>query len=625
MEAIHWYNEKKGKVNGMLVPLIKFLRQNQSYRHAENLRYVRLYGNLDVLGLSSIQYSRPNPSTAQNRVTLNVIKSCVDTAQSKIAKNKVKPTFLTSGGDWSQQKKAKKLDKFILGQFSSCNIYSIAQKAFVDSCIFGTGVLKIYADEGKIKAERTIPDELIVDDAEGVYGFPKNLYQTKFVSKETLLACYPKFKTQIEQLDTVWSTSASYGPNYQVDQVIVYEAWHLPSKTGAEDGRHVIAIDGCDLGEEVWKRDTFPFPKFMWSEKPFGFWGGGISEELTGIQIEINKLLKTIQIAQHLMGSPAVYLESGSGVSAQHVNNEIGRIIKFTGTKPTQEPQGIIAPEMYAHLENLYRKAFEIVGISQLSAQAQKPSGLNSGKALREYNDIESDRFLVVGQRWETFFMDIAKQMILCARDIFEQDKDFSVKVKGKKFLDTIKWEEVDMDEDQYIMQVFPTSLLPTSPEGRLQTIQEMIQAGMIDTETGAELLDYPDLERVNDLSFASRQVTRDIVDKIVDDGEFSAPEPFIDLTYAIKYAQTAYCRAKLESCPEENLELLRRFIEQAASLAMPPAPEPAALPDMSQQLNPSDMLQAPAMPMPQEGMPLAGDQMQALPQGLPQQGLPQQ
>jgi len=598
---MRWYEEKNGKVSDMLVPLIRFLRQNQSYRHTENLRNVRLYGNLDVLGLSSLQYSRPSPSSANHRVTLNVIKSCVDTAQSKIAKNKVKPTFLTSGGDWSQQKKAKKLDKFILGQFNASNVYTIAQKIFIDAGIFGTGFMKIYNDDGQIACERTVPDELIVDDAEGVYGFPRNLYQSKFVSKDVLLAAYPKYRRQIEALETVSTSATSFSTNYATEQVVVYEAWHLPSSKSKKDGLHVVCIEGCDLGSEVWEKDYFPFAKFMWSEKPFGFWGSGISEELTGIQIEINKTLRNIQIAHHLMSAPAVYLEDGSSVSAQHINNEIGRIIKYKGVRPIQDPQGIMAPEVYAHLENLYRKSFEIVGISQLSAQSQKPSGLNSGKALREFNDIESDRFLVVGQRWENFFMDIAKQMIGCAREIYEDDKDFSVKVKGKKFLETIKWEEVDMAEDKYIMQVFPTSLLPTSPEGRLQTIQEMIEAGMIDQETGAELLDYPDLERANDLNFASRQVIRDIVDRITDEGMFTAPEPYMNLDYAVKYAQLAYNRAKLENCPEENLELLRRFMEQSMNLLAPPEP-------MQPQLEPLPENPAMVAPMEDAPMPMGGD-----------------
>ena len=597
MDDSKWYDSDKGKINETLIPLVKYLRQNQSFRHTENLRNVRLYGNLDVLGLSSIQYKRPSPSNAQNRVTLNVIKSCIDTAQSKIAKNKVKPTFLTSGGDWSQQKKAKKLDKFILGQFSSCDVYSVAQKVFIDAGIFGTGFMQIYADEGEIKAERVIPDEIVVDDAEGVYGTPRNLYRTKFVSKDVLHSAYPKFKRQIDSLETVSTNSQSFGPNYTTEQVVIYESWHLPSGKGKKDGLHVVAIEGCDLGSEIWTKDYFPFADFKWSERPFGFFGSGIAEELTGIQIEINKILRNIQVAQHLMSAPAVYLEEGSKVSAQHINNEIGRIIKYKGIRPNQEPQGIMAPEIYSYLENLYRKSFEIVGISQLSAQSQKPSGLNSGKALREFNDIESDRFLVVGQRWEKFFMDIAKQMIGCAKDIYETDKDFSVKVKGKKFLETIKWADVDLEEDQYIMQVFPTSMLPTSPEGRLQTVQEMIDAGLIDSETGAELLDYPDLERVNDLNFASRQIVRDLVDRIVDEGEFSSPEPYMNLEYCVKYAQCSYNRAKLENCPEENLELLRRFMEQAVSLSTP---------EIEPQQIPMEQPMAPQMPMPQQGqMPM--------------------
>jgi hypothetical protein len=611
MEATKWYEEKKGKVHGLLVPLVKFLRQNQAYRHAENLRNVRLYGNLDIMGINALQYNRPTPAAGQNRVTLNVIKSCIDTAQSKIAKNKVKPTFLTDGGNWHQQRKAKKLDKFILGQFYSTDVYTKAQKSFVDACIFGGGFLKIYPENGKICVERTIPDELITDDGESIYGSPRNKYQTKFVHKDALILAFPKFKNQIEALESIRSNTAIGGPNYHADIVIVYEGWHLPTKRDSSDGRHVISIEGADLVDEQWKKETFPFSKFNWSDKPFGYWGGTICEEIMGIQVEINKILKNIQIAHHLLSAPAVYVEEGSKVSSQHLNNEIGRIIKYKGVMPTVKADGMIHPEIYSHLENLYRKAFEIVGISQLSAQSQKPAGLNSGKALREYNDIESERFLIVGQKWESFFMDIAKQMISCAKEIYEEDKDFSVKVKGKKFIEEIKWSEVDLEEDQYVMQVFPTSMLPHSPEGRLEAVQEMLQAWMIDPDTGAELLDYPDLERANDLRYSSRQVIREIVDKIVEEGVFTAPEPYMNLQYAVEYAQMSYNRAKIENAPEEHLELLRRFMEQAIGFMetiqtpeqAPPMPEqmPQAMPEQIPQAMPEGMPMDIGI-MPQEG-----------------------
>ena len=52
-----------------------------------------------------------------------------------------------------------------------------------------------------------------------------------------------------------------------------------------------------------------------------------------------------------------------------------------------------ISQDLFMHLDRLYNRSFEIAGISQLSAQSSKPSGLDSGRALREFSDIESERF----------------------------------------------------------------------------------------------------------------------------------------------------------------------------------------------------------------------------------------
>ena len=46
----------------------------------------------------------------------------IDTIVSKVTKNKPKPTFLTDGGDWDLQQKAKKLTKYCEGIFYSTNL-----------------------------------------------------------------------------------------------------------------------------------------------------------------------------------------------------------------------------------------------------------------------------------------------------------------------------------------------------------------------------------------------------------------------------------------------------------------------------------------------------------------------
>ena len=90
----------------------------------------------------------------------------IDTIVSKVTKNKPKPTFLTDGGDWDLQQKAKKLTKYCEGIFYSTNMYREATRAFTDACIFGTGAVKFFKEDNEIKAERVLIDELKTDESE---------------------------------------------------------------------------------------------------------------------------------------------------------------------------------------------------------------------------------------------------------------------------------------------------------------------------------------------------------------------------------------------------------------------------------------------------------------------------
>ena len=100
--AKYWWEEPKTTVHETLFSILRFLDQNQGYRREMDLRHIRLYGNLNVLGLSAYTYAKSDfagGSSQVDRVTLNVVQSCCDTATQKIAKNKPKPTFLTEGGN----------------------------------------------------------------------------------------------------------------------------------------------------------------------------------------------------------------------------------------------------------------------------------------------------------------------------------------------------------------------------------------------------------------------------------------------------------------------------------------------------------------------------------------------
>jgi hypothetical protein len=564
-----WYEKSGTELADSLTAYVKSLRTDQQYRQDENFRYLRLYGNMEAFSVRNYGFYRAETSSAvQNRVTLNIIQSMVDTVVSKISKNRPRPSFLTDGGDWMLQRKAKKLSQFIDGQFYATDFYAKRALAIQDSCIFGTGALKVFRDGKDIKLERCFIDELTVDENETIYGETRTLSQTKMIHRDTLKVMFPEHAEQIDVVTSGeisnWATNSKSRTSEMVE---VTESWKLPTKPDSDDGKHAIVIDKLTLVDEPYTKMYFPFLFWRWNVRPVGFWGQGVAEQLTGIQLEINKILRTIQVSMHLVSVPKIFVEASSKIVQSHLNNKIGGIITYVGQPPVEGKLGTIPSELFSHLDRLYARAFEVVGISQLSAMAAKPQGLNSGKALREFNDIESERFMSVAQRDEATVITAAKMFVDLAKEINDEFGDYVVKTKGARSLERLNWKDVNLDEDQYIMQVFPVSSLSKSPAGRLQDIQELMAAGLIGKEDGMKLLDFPDLKEFYNFNNAGVEDIERTIEQFVDTQEYSTPEPYQNLQLGVVKMQQAYLMYKGAGAPDEVLELFRRWIEDAQSL----------------------------------------------------------
>lgn len=609
-----WWLEKSASARAAgLFGVVKYLGSNQSLRITNLITTTRLYGNLSLMGLNGLTYSKLASVTnaSASRVTYNVCQSTVDTVTAKIAKNKPKPLFLTSGGDYRLQSKAEKLTKFVEGVFYENDAHALGTQIFRDAAVWGTGALFLYPKDGRIKFERVVISEIQVDEVEAFYGTPRSLYRVKTIDRGVLLDMFPAHAKAIAEANSAKPDDLGGKPTIS-DEVAICEAWHLPSGKEATDGLHTICIDQTELFSEQYEHHFFPFVFFHWSKKLFGFWGQGLVEQVQNIQLEINKLLWVIQRSMHLAGSFKILLENGSKIVKEHLNNDIGSIVAYTGTPPQYVTPPIVPPEIYTHLQNLKNAAFEQAGVSQLSAAAKKPEGLDSGKALREYNDIESDRFMTVGQAYERFYVDLAHVIVAMAKDMYGEDAEsggesYKVKVPGKKFIETIDWKDVQMHEDAYVLKVYPVSALPDEPAGRLQTIQELMQAGLVDPEAGRRLLDYPDLEAEEVLNNSPIDYLHEILDAMAEEGKYTPPEPYDDLNRARKMTLNYYAHYKTQGLEEAKLDLYRRFIDQL------------------------DMLNAQANPMASMQTAAAGPAPQAAPEPQPtspmvpnQPGIPQ-
>lgn len=587
----YWWKKSDKELYKSVFQYVQHLRQHQNYRHENNKKYLKLYSNYDVLDIQQYSYFRDEAaSSTQNRVTLNVVQSMVDTVVSKIGKNRPKPSFLTEAGDFSLQQKAKNLTQFTQGQFAETKFYAEGKRAFRDACIFGTGAVKVFPRDGAMHAERVFIDELMVDDNESLYGKPRQLHQLKQIHKDVLKEMFPKAVSQIDAVGSELSgESTDFGvvPNNS-DMIWIIESWHLPSSKDAADGKHAICIQNHTLMTEDWKKDYFPFVFWRWGERAMGFWGQGIAEQLQGIQLEINKILRTIQVSMHLVSIPKIFLEASSKVVTAHLDNKIGGIIRYAGTKPENGPLANIPPELFSHLDRLYQRAYEVIGISELSARSSKPAGLESGRALREFNDIETERFMDVGQRYEQAYLDAAEIFISEIKYMVEQDsvyEDLDVKVQSNEFTKRIKWKDVDMDKDKYSLFLHPTSSLSSTPAGKLQDVQELLQAGFISAEEGRDLLDFPDLKGYYNYANSPIEDIKRSIELIVDEGKYYSPEPYQDLEMGITKMQQAYLYYRTRDLPESKLELFRRWIEDAQVL-LKKAAEPSEEELVQQQLN---------------------------------------
>lgn len=551
--------------------------------------YAKLYGTWVPTFWNGYQLANSGKPTSpvKDRLTYNIVQSCIDTLTARISQNKPKPMFLTSAGDSKLQRKAKKLDAFCYGAFYNGRLYEMGPKGFRDECVFGEGIIHPYASGGQVKYERVLPYELLVDYLESHYGpeSTKTLFRIKNIDRSALIEEYPDKEEQIRAMpNTAQFISAA---NRSIsDQVTIAEAWRLPLSKD-KPGRHAIVGTQCTLYSEDYTDDFFPFAIGRFSPRLYGFYSQGMAEQLVPIQVEINRTLISIQRSLYLGGTHKIFVKSGSKVIKSHFDNLIGTILEYAGdTEPRYVVPQLVQPEIYAHLENMIQKGYQLPGVSQMSAGSVKPQGLDSGKAIRAYDDTQLQRFQTVAQGYEQLFVDLARITISVARKIYAEEGKLKVNVPGKRFIESIDWKDVDLDDDEFQLQIYPVSKLPNDPAGRLATIQEMMQGGLISPEVGKRLLDYPDLEAEQNLANASSDYLHKILDEMVEDGKYTAPDPFDNLVEAKRLCLEYYAQGKLNDLAEDRLELLRNFSDavttlqnQAMEALQPPMPAPGVAP----------------------------------------------
>lgn len=601
-ELVEWWKaEDPLKLASELCSTAAYLKTNQTYRGRQLSVSVRMYCGLPIYSYagSNVATMDKTKTLPDDRPTFNLIQACTDTLVSRIGQDKPEPKFLTDGADYKQRHLAQQLNQFILGEFYQTKAYEKAVKMLRDAVVMGTGALKVYEGEnGKIAIDRVMVTDLFTDENDAINGDPQSLLQLKLMDRDKLIANCSKDVAEI-----LLNTPSSYPDNAPsttrtlADQVMVVEGWKLPmgneGEPGYIPGRHTIATINGVIFDEPWNKPKFPFVFLNYSDPYLGFFGQGLATQLFGTQMALNRILFTIAQSITLVGVPRVFIENNSKVTKTSINNQLGVICNYTGTKPSYEVAPCNSPELYSERDKLIQYGFQQCGVSMMQASSQKPQGLNSGAAIRSYDDISTDRMSTLAKKYSDVFRDLAYLVADAAMDIAERDGKYQTVYPNKDGTKEIDLPAMKFLKDPFVIQCFNESSLPRTPAGRMQIVTEQVQAGMLTIKEGRRLMRFPDLEQNEKLDNASEERIFKILDDIVEKGKYTAPDVFMDLDLAVQLVVqyiNLYLAANLE---EKKADMLRMFFTQVQTLKMAATPPPAPVP----QANPEPLPSSPLVP----------------------------
>lgn len=579
-----WLAQTDEELCSQLLSTTNFLKKANQQRIRQASIYTRLLSGKPLYNyLANVSTLDNSQQLPIGRPTANVCYACTDTLVSRITENKPKPTFLTDKAHYKEDKLARELNNFMLGEFYREKAYDRGAEVLRDACAIGDGLIKVFPRDKKVRLERTLVTELLTDYNDAYYGNPKSLIQMKLVDRGAALGMFPEegdmlLKAQHGNVDNTPLSTETVS-----DQFIVSEGWHISSGEGMNDGRHVIVCSAGVLLDEAWSKPTFPFVKLGYNPNIVGWYSQSLVEILMPTQMEIYKMLIIASQAIELMGVPRIYIDELSKIVETAFNNNIGTIIKGRGAPPQFLNATSNAPEIYEWIKWLIENAYQTSGISPMAAASQKPAGLNSGEAQRVFLNTQDARFSALERRYQNIYTDLSYLMIDCARDIAKEEGSYITVYPARDGTREVDLPKAAILRDTYVIRCEEESYLPEDPAGRQAKLSEQFAAGEISLMTFRRLSRNPDTAQADSLAVALEERILHDLDAIIEDGAkgYNPPDPFVlDPTDLATTLSVNYINKYIVTDVEESkMQLLRDYFTAVQVLkgqAMPP-PVPAA------------------------------------------------
>lgn len=573
----------------------------------------------------------------------NLVQSVTDTKVNTTLRNEIRPLLMCQGGDSELREKAEAMQDAADGQSYELGLDDeLEEVACWTGYIFGNGGVEFWADtaSSRIMASPVFHWQYFVSRQEARYSTrPQQLFSRHVIPRDVLLSFLADQSAAVRQAvedapSASWDDAKDFAtdePGKVVDLVVIWKAWHLPSKrvdlsdprafSKGEDGRkvkanhdglHMVCIEGKNksattaLVTRPWPHAYFPVAWFKPNRNLGSYWGRGEPEILARSQVEMNQWSEREYLVLDRYAHPAIILPKGAKLNPAQLNNGLFNIYQIEGggsQKPEIWNPNAVPQELIGRRERLAAEAKDQRGMSDMSMAARKPVGVDHKPGMAYLANTETIRHTAEFRAWRRFKLDCYRNIIRCFKELSEHDENFEVVYEKDKQLVTAKMTTIDIDASKYRLKAKPTNLFSQDPAQQADQIADFVDRQLLPPDALFDAVDSPDLQALADDRKVMRKNAIKRV-KLVAKGPYNVelmPQPYHDLKTMKSEAMKMANSIELNGEKGDKLDRVMTFLADIDKLlgiaAPPPAPPmPGAVPPGAG---------APAVTMPPAPMPV--------------------
>lgn len=605
-----WFDAEGSEVSKRVFSTVGILRMEQRYISERYRRAMQLYENI-ILPIMADGYEAGwqygGWDNGLGPYGLNIVESVVDTIHAEIISNRIRVQFLTDGGSWEAQQKAKQLTKFNAGVFDDVGMYSAISPIMAQhALIFGDAFAKVYVDQAeRLQLCSVFPANIVFDDVEAANGYMSAMNEERFVSRHTLAREFMHDKVAYSSIINAPEVTFPRRYNRSVGDLIrVVESWQ--PAYGDSDGRHVLCVSPNEppVIDKPYKGKKPPFIHLTYKKRLRSILGTGVPEIIQGQQEVINDLREKIN-AQIMGASPFVWAPTGARLKECELSNEIWRVIESD-----QPPQHIafasVPQDLFVQVDKEMQEAMSMVGVNQTMMRGEIPAGISgSGRAQLVYNDTKSKRFTRFAQAYEQMHVDTAEMFIDTFEELADAGAGYRTGYRDDSGLEEINYKEIRLPKDSFYIRKYPTNFLSDTPAGRIAQIESLANLSPEIKPYLVSLLQNPDIEfatsRLSVQSSAAQRIAERLLTTDVMPGD-NPPTPEMELEQAMGIFKNYIVDAESRNVPPERVQKCRDWLVMAQMMLESATPAPAQLP--AQLPQPGMPSEAMGPPPPEAGPP---------------------